>query len=266
MKESKASPSRSRSAAYSAPALEKAIEIIELLASAPAGLPIAEIAVRMHRSMSEVFRIIVVMEKHGWLQKDPETSRYSVTYRMLELALRATPARSLTTVAAPIMGRVSEATNMSCHLVVRLGGRGLIVQREEHTGLPSGFALRPGAHVDLVRACSGHVLLAFADPHSWPSIERALPRPLAIPKPKLQKRLALVRKRGYELMPSIRTAGITDISFPVFTFDGNVSAALTVPWLKLIDGSQLTTLDETRAVLGEAARKMSLALGWTPVS
>ena len=242
---------------YSAPALEKGIAIVELLADVPGGLSISEIATRLRRSMNEVFRIIVVMESHGWLQKDPETYRYSVTYRLLEMALRATPAQSLSAIAAPIMEELSIDTNQSCHLVVRAGGRGLIIQRQENASLHGGFALRAGANVDLVRSCSGHVLLAFVPAHLYELVIKQLPRPLGWPLRKLEARLAQVRRRGYEMQPSARTAGVTDISYPVVGMDGRVVAALTVPYLTLIDDSATKTLNQTRDLLGAAARKIS---------
>jgi DNA-binding IclR family transcriptional regulator len=120
---------------YSAPALEKGVDILELLADAESGLTVSEISQRLGRRMSELFRIIVVLERRAWLQKDPETSRYSVTYHLLDMALRATPAQSLSAVAAPVMEKLSIDTNQSCHLVVRAGGRGLIIQRQENAGL-----------------------------------------------------------------------------------------------------------------------------------
>ena len=54
---------------YSAPALEKGIEIVELLASEAPGLTISEIAARLGRSINEVFRMIIVMQRRGWLQR-----------------------------------------------------------------------------------------------------------------------------------------------------------------------------------------------------
>src|SRR5688572_28702995 len=79
---------------YSAPALEKGMDIVELLADAEEGLTVSEISQRLKRRMSELFRIIVVMERRNWLHKDPETSRYSVTYHVLRLAHRGTPAQT----------------------------------------------------------------------------------------------------------------------------------------------------------------------------
>src|SRR6185369_11684008 len=117
---------------YSAAALEKGIDIIELLAEEETGLTVSEISQQLGRRMSELFRIIVVMERRGWLQKDLESSRYSVTYHLLRLAHRGTPAKSLTVAAAPVMDTLSTRINQSCHLVVRSGTQGLVILRHEN--------------------------------------------------------------------------------------------------------------------------------------
>lgn len=247
---------------YSAPALEKGIEIVELLAEVPGGLTISEIAARLRRSVNEVFRIIIVMEAKGWLIKEAETNRYSVTYHLLEMALRATPARSLSTVAAPLMEKLSIDTNQSCHLVVRAGAHGLIIQRQENASLQGGFAVRAGATVDLAKSCSGHVLLAFVEPHLFDGIIGQLPRSQGRSLAALERRLAEVRKRGYELQASARTAGVTDVSYPVFGFDGRLVAALTVPYLTLIDRTAPASLDKTRELLRATAAKLSAGLGF----
>ena len=88
----KAKSTRTAKTLYAAPALEKGFDIIELLAAAPDGLTSTEIAQRLKRSLSEIFRILVVMERRGWLLKNSESDRYSVSYHVLEHAFRATPA------------------------------------------------------------------------------------------------------------------------------------------------------------------------------
>jgi DNA-binding IclR family transcriptional regulator len=247
---------------YSAPALEKGIEIVELLADAPEGLSISEIATRLGRSMNEVFRIIVVMERQSWLRKDPETDRYNATYHVLELAFRATPAQALSAIAAPIMNHLSTLTHQSCHLVVRAAGRGLVVHRQESVGGHASFAVRLGVAVDLQASCSGHVLLAFSTADALASALKEMPRPHSVSSTKLATILARVRQRGYETQPSARTVGVTDLSFPIFGFDGRIAAALTVPYLVFIDNSAPTTLARTRQLLRDAARRVSRGLGW----
>lgn len=246
---------------YSAPALEKGIEILELFAVEPRGLTISEIAQKLGRSISEVFRIIIVMERLGWLAKDASNDRYSVTYRVLDVAFRATPAQTLSNVAAPLMYDLSSATNQSCHLVVETGGRATVIHRQENMG-PVGFGIRLGTVVDLLTSCSGHVLLAFAAEARRARMQGGLSiaEDVSI---SLERRLQAVRLQGYEMQPSARTAGVTDISFPVFGFDGHVCAALTIPFLVTIDGSQKLGLDEAREVLGQTAYQISHALGWS---
>ncbi|PNU02235.1 IclR family transcriptional regulator [Novosphingobium guangzhouense] len=247
--------------AYSAPALEKGIQILELFATEPRGLTISEIAQKLGRSISEVFRIIIVMERLGWLAKDPVNDRYAVTYRVLDVAFRATPAQTLSNVAAPVMYELSSGTNQSCHLVVGTGASATVIHRQENMG-PVGFGIRLGTVVDLVTSCSGHVLLAFAAEDRRARALAGLAMPTDV-RARLERRLDAVHLQGYEMQPSARTAGVTDISFPVFGFDGHVCAALTIPFLVTIDGSQKTGLDETRESLGRAAQDISRGLGWS---
>ena len=247
---------------YAAPALDKAFDIIELLADKPGGALISEMAAQLHRSIGELFRIVIVMEKRGFLQKSPDTDRYTVAYKILDLAYRATPAQDLTRAAAAQMEALARTVEQSCHLVVPNGGSGLVVARQENPG-PRGFALQLGAPIDLIRSCSGHVLLAFsrAD-QATRMLELAQRSRGAPPDPaKLQKTLRKVREQGFDMMASAITHGVTDISYPVFGFHGEVMAALTIPFLELIDGSQKVGMEEARRTLQATAKQISALLG-----
>src|SRR5690606_10794944 len=54
---------------YAVPALDKAFDVVELLASTPGGATLNEIATRLGRSMGELFRIVIALERRGLLQK-----------------------------------------------------------------------------------------------------------------------------------------------------------------------------------------------------
>jgi DNA-binding IclR family transcriptional regulator len=56
---------------------------------------------------------------------------------------------------------------------------------------------------------------------------------------------------------------VTDISYPIRGFDGKVAAALTVPYLHALDDSLPTSVEQTRRLLDDAARRISHSLGWT---
>jgi DNA-binding IclR family transcriptional regulator len=259
VKRAKKNPIR---AAYSAPALEKGMDVIEMLAQAEGGLTVSEIAQRLKRPMSELFRVIVVMERRGWLQKDPDSSRYSVTYHVLRLAHLGTPTNSLTLAAAPVMHELSGRINQSCHLVVLSGTHALVVLRQENPRRHANLSVRLGATIKLVTSCSGHVLLAHLSPPHLEALLASIRAPWGISRVRLQKILARTRKRGFDTQRSPITAGVTDISYPIRGFDGEVMAALTIPYLHVQDNSLPTTVEQTRRLLEEAARRISRALGW----
>lgn len=247
---------------YAVPALDKAFDVIELLASTPGGATMNEIATRLGRSMGELFRTVIAMEIRGLLQKSPETDRYTVAYKFLDLALRATPAQDLTRAAAPAMQRLVNQINQSCHLVVPNGAAGLVVYRQENPDM-RGFMVRVGASVSLARSCSGRVILAFADD---PQRERMMQlaerlERTRLNRSQLESQLTVIRERGFERCASAITRGVTDISYPVFGFYGNLMAALTVPFLELLDGSQKVGLDAARKYLEAAAQSVSATLG-----
>jgi DNA-binding IclR family transcriptional regulator len=246
---------------YSAPALEKGMDILELLADAESGLTVSEISLRLKRRMSELFRIIIVLERRGWLQKDDESARYSVTYHVLKLAHRGTPARTLTAAAGPVMHELSTRINQSCHLVVRAGTQGLVVLRQENPRRHANLSVRLGSAMDLVSTCSGQVLLAHLEPEERANLLQFVPRPWKVSRQQLEKIVSRIGKRGFEVQRSTITAGVTDISYPIRGFDGRVMAALTIPYLHVLDNSLPTTVEQTRRLLEDAARRISIALG-----
>src|SRR5690349_3265989 len=231
---------------YSAPALEKGIDIIESLAEAESGLTVSEIAQRLERPLSELFRVIIVMERRGWLQKDAETARYSVTYHVLKLAHLGTPAQSLTLAAAPVMHDLAGRINQSCHLVVRSGNQGLGVLRQENPMRHANLSVRMGATLDPATSCSGCILLAGLESGERDRLLGSLPKRLGVSRAKLLKALQKIGRHGFGVRSSPITAGVTDVGYPVRGVVGKVAAALTIPYLHVLDKSLPTTVEQTR--------------------
>ncbi|WP_242137829.1 MULTISPECIES: IclR family transcriptional regulator [unclassified Sphingomonas] len=250
---------------YAAPAIEKAFEILNMLSSHPDGALVSEMATYLDRSVGELFRIVIVLEQLGYLQKSAKSDRYTVAYQLLDLAYRATPAQNLVDAAMPEMRRLALDTGQSCHLVVLNGAQGLVIAREENPGT-RGFSLRLGATIDILRSCSGHVILAFlAADRVDPVIAQAEAlQDAAIDRAMLTERLATIRSRGFDRRTSPITHGVTDISFPVFGFDGMAMGALTIPFLELIDGSQKVDFETGQTLLRGAADAISATLGFNP--
>jgi DNA-binding IclR family transcriptional regulator len=87
---------------YSAPALEKGLDVLELLAADSAGLNLQDIARKLQRSPNELFRMLDVLVRRGYLAREPDAT-YRLTLRLFELAHRHPPVDRLLDCAVPHM-------------------------------------------------------------------------------------------------------------------------------------------------------------------
>lgn len=242
---------------YSAPALEKGLDILELLSAESAPMSLAQIGQRLERTSGEIFRMLAALERRGYLVRGPRPEQYVLTNKLFELAHRHPPTKRLLACALPEMEILARAVSQSCHLAVRHGEAALIVAQVDCPGF-TGFAVRVGAHAPLTESCSGRVLLAFQPPEvrkSW--LDGAAIAPAA--RGALEGALELMRGRGWNRQESNLHPGIVDFGAPVFDHEGRALAALTVPRL----GSVQTATDENKLIahLRGAAGKIAECLG-----
>src|SRR5215471_4123013 len=107
---------------YSAPALEKGLDILELLARGSETLTRSEIARRLGRSVGELFRMLVCLEERGYISEVGPEERYQLTLKLFELAHQHQPLQHLLTIARPLMQQVADCTGQSCHLAMPSNG------------------------------------------------------------------------------------------------------------------------------------------------
>jgi DNA-binding IclR family transcriptional regulator len=65
---------------YTAPALDKGLDILEVLANADQPMSLNALAKAMGRTVSEIFRMAVTLEQRGYLILD-DNDRYSLSCR-----------------------------------------------------------------------------------------------------------------------------------------------------------------------------------------
>lgn len=252
---------------YRAPALEKGLDILELLADRPEGLSQSEIARSLERSVGEIFRMLNCLVERGYLSIQRPSDRYILTLKLFELANRSAPLNRLLANAHSLMKELANEIQQSCHLVVVESGHGVVIAQVDS---PShiGFAVRVGTVMSLLTTASGHTLLAFqqSDDRARILARRTEIDGRGFDAPALEHVLGPIRARGYEEMESTRTRGVHDVSFPIFNHRGAAMAALTVPFIERLDMAGDNTLAATRAALGRAAQRLTAALGGrTPV-
>jgi len=215
-----------------APALEKGLDILEVLAGERGGLSQKAVAERVGRSVGEVFRMLGVLERRGYIVRAAETGSYSLTLRMFELANRHPPTRRLQSIALPVMAELARVIRSSCHLVVSSGDRMLVIAQAD-PDLPMGWTVRLGAVFPLSEHyASARILAAFQAPGRRDAMVAIMARQeRATPIQAITARLDGIARAGHDVFHSELTAGVVDISYPVLDNLGQAVAALTVPYL-----------------------------------
>jgi DNA-binding IclR family transcriptional regulator len=242
---------------YRAPALEKGLDILELLATETRPVTLTGIVNRLGRSHGELFRMIQVLEFRGYIEQDGGEDGYRLTDRLFSLGMQQPRTRNLTEVALPVMRQLSQAVGQSCHLALHTLGEMVVVARMESSE-QVGFSVRVGHRRPLHQAASGAVLYAFQPEDVRLRWEGMFDPPLG--KQELAEFRAhadAIREREVELTPSKFVAGVTDISAPVMR-GGAAAAALTVPYLKKLQ--EMVSKRDTADLVREAAAQISRQL------
>lgn len=243
---------------YTAPALEKGLDILELLSRSETGLTQAEIARELGRSVSEIFRMLVVLTQRGYVAQDPATDRYGLTTLLFEVANRTPLIRRLTQAAGPLMRELARRINQSVHLAVLADDSVLIVGQVDPPARHV-FSIRLGTRVELWRASSGRVMMAFQPEEVLSEVLARVPLPEGMSEARVRADLAAIRARGHEIVDSFVLRGIVNISAPVIDHTGLAVAALTVPHLERY-GDPVSFTDCCRLTI-EAAARLTRSLG-----
>ena len=231
---------------YAAPALDKALDILELLADQGTGLSQTEIAEAVGRNVSQIYRVLATLERRGYLMRDDRSGLYVLSMALFDLAHRHPPLRGLVQLAAGPMRSLADRVRQSCNLSVDDAGSVRVIAQAESPA-DFGYHVRVGARFPIETTATGAVLTAGrAD--------------AAAPAPEEAKAL----RAGYLTRPDRLQAGVTDVVVAVAGRAGETVAALTVPYVatsystvgldEVVDAARATA-SEISARLGGAATR-----------
>lgn len=207
---------------YSVPAVDKALDILELLADTPEPLTQTAIAESTGRSVGQVFRVLATLERRGFIVRE-RGGGYLLGTRLFDLAHRHAPLRGLIAAAMPVMHELADKVRQSCNLAVLDGDRVRVVAQAESPA-DFGYRVRVGALFDATTTATGEVLAGA------PEVVRA----------------------------DALQDGISDVVVGVRGLDGSTVAALTVPYVSTSFSTVAheAVVDRTRAAAGAIAERL----------
>jgi DNA-binding IclR family transcriptional regulator len=246
---------------YATPALEKGLDVIELLAHQPGGLTKSEISRELKRTVSEIFRMLLCLERRGYIAQ-VENERYALTLKLFRLVQEHPPTERLITEALPVMHHLAHETQQSCHMGIIEGAQVTILAQVNPT-TSIGFYVKLGSSVELMEATTGYVILAHQDEEHRARTLAEWKRLTGDELPAdLHAHLARVKRQGFESRPSYKVRGVTNISYPIFDESGSAIGALTVPYIQLIEA--VANASQVSAALKKASREITAAIGGRP--
>ncbi len=244
---------------YSAPALEKGLDILELLHESETPLTQKEIALRLGRSVSELYRMLNILVRRNYVANYDD--KFGPTTKLYKLSQAHPPVRRLLSAAIPIMEELSRQVDFGCDLRVYNGGSQTVLAAVDAPG-GLGFSVRTGSEIAVAPSASGRVLIAFQD---GDTMELRLREALeGRPEPEIKafrKEVHEVAVKGFAALQSRQYEGLYAVSFPVLDVNRHAVAALTVPMLPRIDIARQASREDVIAALRESAARLSQSIG-----
>lgn len=251
--------------------LERTLGVIELLSANAPGLPLYEIAERLHIPRSATHRVLTSLVEHGYVRQERHQGAYMLTAKITSLAFTFLAGSGITDLAQPILDRLATA----CGELVRLAmvdGRELIWVAKSQ-GAQFGLRYDPdmGQVARLSCAASGIAwlsclpedeALALVDKQGFGSRAEYGPKAPQTPRA-LLKYTRLAKKRGFALVVQTYSPWMNTIAAPIRSpSTGEVTGTVNIagPHVRLTEARML----KLAPLLLDAARELSMATMSSP--
>lgn len=215
---------------YSAPALEKGLDILEFLSLTDAAPSLSQLAAGISRSKSEIFRMMIVLEERGYIERI-NGDQYFLTDRVAVLGAKRPLNNKLAELATPILQDLSEKTRYSCHLSA-LDGRDFVVVAQATQITSYGVSVQVGHRSEVVGTSAGACLMGFMQASEQIKATVILTEQDQHMNAGFKKKILKCHSDGYILMQSLETESISELSAPVLhSSNMGIVAVITIPHL-----------------------------------
>ena len=246
--------------------LLKGLGLLEVVAAARDDVGVSELARTTKYSKATVFRFLEALVQAGFVEQDARTSRYRLTSRLREIAMRTVAPPRISDAARPMLRRLVERTGETSYLAVLSGRECLFLDRVE-SDHPLRVYTTSGSRFPLHVGAASKALLAFQDDEellaaTLADLRAETPHTITS-RARLVRDLTSIRARGYAISQDEWREGISAVAAPVRDIAGRVVAALAVsgPTSRLA----MKRLNDLAPDVVRAGDALSTSLGWTKV-
>jgi IclR family acetate operon transcriptional repressor len=248
---------------YAIQSIEKALDVIEVL-SEHDSLSLIQLAELVNQPKSSLFRIMLTLEKRGYISRSDEDGLYCLGYKQLMITKNLLERNRLRTSATPEMQKLVDKYGDTVNLCVLSEDEILYVEIIEGT-----FALRMsdrvGSKAPFHVTATGKAICASLREEEVRRLAERKGLPSLTPNsitelPRLMEELARVREQGYAVDNEESVLGARCVGAPVFNMFGRVVGAIS------LSGAKHRFPDERISAIAEdvktAAAAVSKKLGY----
>lgn len=213
--------------------LSKGLRVLEAFTAERSEMTLSEVAKAAAIDPGTAFRMLNTLAMLGYVARVPDSKRFRLTLKVMDLGLHAIGRSDLRELARPILrslvGEITEAASVGV-----LDGADVLYVERVRAGLTRlGVDIRIGTNIPAVSGVIGHAILAFLPPAERERVLAIKPRrgELAVvqfSKNELKQTLEDVRRHGYAMQDSAFGNGLRILAVPVLDVDGYPLAAVSV--------------------------------------
>ena len=183
-------------------AVQHCLDLIDALAGNGVSRGVTDLGAQLHLAKSTVYRLLQTLAARGFVVQDPDSGRYRLGLRFLELGAVVTDSLSIRTIARPHLQALMEATRETVHLGLLEGHEVVYADKIESPQTIRMYS-RVGRRSPLHCTALGKVLLAYQPPEELPAffpagLRRYTPRTITTRR-RLREELRQIREEGYAL-------------------------------------------------------------------
>jgi IclR family transcriptional regulator, KDG regulon repressor len=217
---------------YQVPAVKRAFEIIELLATRDPGASISEIRRELQLPLSSVAAIVYTLTDLGFLERDELTSRYRLSVKMFGIARRALDRIDLVAQCRTLIEEMVRTSKLTGHLAVLRGTESMYLDRIQSDGLVQ-FQSFVGMRWPAYTSAVGKALLAFQPKAELKRLLQGITLTRVTPytitsKRNLERQLGEIRRRGYSWELNEGEVGVGCVAAPILDHRRQVVAAVSL--------------------------------------
>jgi DNA-binding IclR family transcriptional regulator len=249
---------------YPVKSVVKTLTILEHLGRSPNGTSLTEISTKLRLGKSTVHRLLATLRDHDFVWLEPNSSRYILGARILQLSEQLNHQSILIRYGEPILTKLAHATGETCNLGV-LDRRSVLYLIMKESKNPLRMSGQVGKRLPAHCTALGKALLTgltreeLSELYSKEKKLETFTENTVSTVSDLLQHVEKARHNGYAVDSEEIYPGVSCVATPIRDHSGRVVSAISVSFPK--NRVDARTLQQFKSLVLEAAGDLSRQLG-----